>query len=326
MKAVQFSETGGPDVLEYVDMLKPSAGPGEVLVRAEAFGVGKPDVLLRTGVYKWMPPLPAVIGNEMAGVIEAVGSGVSDFAMGQRVLVFGTGGGRHAEYNAVPTDIITPLTENIAMEDAVSIPNYAIAWCLLFEVHGGAEVRRVYVNGAAGGVGSAVVDICRHAGIEVIAGAGSKARCAAAEKLGATHTIDYSTENGIERVDEITKGEGVTLVLDQLIGPSFTDSLAMLAPLGTIISFNALAGMPDKNLFVEMRANLAKSPAVRCFSWHSYDRAPEMRARILDEVVNLFDAGAVKPLIAETLPLSEARRAHEILDARENIGKIVLVP
>jgi NADPH:quinone reductase len=326
MKAIQFSETGGPDVLNYVDLPDPAPGPGEVLVKAHAFGVGKPDMLLRSGVYKWMPELPAIIGNEMTGHVTGVGAGVSHIALGQAVLVFGTGGGRHAEFNAVPADIVTPLPGAVDLDAAVCIPNYAIAWCLLREASSGTDVRSVYVNGAAGGVGSAVVDLCRLEGIEIVAGASSAAKCAFAASLGAAHTIDYSSGNVADRVLEATGGRGVDLVLDQLVGPDFTDNLRMLAPLGMIISFNALAGLPEKELFAEMRAHLGKSPAVRCFSWHSYDANPDARARVLGEVVDRFASGGLTPPIHATLPLAEARKAHEMLDNREILGKIVLKP
>ncbi|MBT6285794.1 MAG: zinc-binding dehydrogenase [Rhodospirillaceae bacterium] len=326
MKAIQFSETGGPEVLEYVDLPDPTAGPGEVLVKAQAFGVGKPDVLLRSGVYKWMPPLPAVIGNEMTGHVVGVGAGVSHLALGQAVLVFGTGGGRHAEMNAVPADIVTALPGGVDLDAAVCIPNYAIAWCLLKEACAGTDVKSVYVNGAAGGVGSAVIDLCRLEGIEVIAGASSDAKCAFASDIGATHTINYGSENVVERVLALTDDRGVDLVLDQLIGPDFTDNLQMLAPLGMILSFNALAGLPEKELFAEMRAHLGKSPAVRCFSWHSYDANPDARARVLGEVVDRFADGGLTPPIHATLPLADARKAHEMLDARDILGKVILKP
>jgi NADPH2:quinone reductase len=326
MKAIQFSQTGGPEVLEYVDLPDPTAGPGEVLVKAHAFGVGKPDVLLRSGVYKWMPPLPAVIGNEMSGHVIGVGAGVSHLALGQAVLVFGTGGGRHAEMNAVPADIVTALPGGVDLDAAVCIPNYAIAWCLLKEACAGTDVKSVYVNGAAGGVGSAVIDLCRLEGIDVIAGASSDAKCAFAKDLGATQAINYASWNVADRVLELTGGRGVDLVLDQLVGPDFTDNLRMLAPLGMILSFNALAGLPEKELFAEMRAHLGKSPAVRCFSWHSYDADPEARARVLGEVVDRFADGSLFPPIHATLPLADARQAHELLDARDILGKVVLKP
>ncbi|CAN0566445.1 unnamed protein product, partial [Laminaria digitata] len=114
--------------------------------------------------------------------------------------------------------------------------------------------------------------------------------------------------------------------LDQLVGPEFTDNLCMLAPLGMILSFNALAGLPEKDLFAEMRAHLGKSPAVRCFSWHSYDADPDARARVLGEIVDRFAEGGLFPPIHATLPLADARKAHEMLDAREIFGKVVLKP
>jgi len=124
----------------------------------------------------------------------------------------------------------------------------------------------------------------------------------------------------------VTDGRGVDLVLDQLVGPDFTDNLRMLAPLGMILSFNALAGLPEKELFAEMRAHLGKSPAVRCFSWHSYDANPEARARVLGEVVDRFADDRLFPPIHATLPLADARQAHELLDARDILGKVVLKP
>jgi NADPH2:quinone reductase len=331
VKAIQFSETGGPEVLEYVDLPDPTAGPGEVLVKAHAFGVGKPDMLLRSGVYKWMPELPAVIGNEMSGHVIGVGAGVSHLALDQAVLVFGTGGGRHAELNAVPADIVTALPGEVDLDAAVCIPNYAIAWCLLKEACAGTDVKTVYVNGTAGGVGSAVIDLCRLEGIEVIGGASSDNKSTFAKDLGATHTLNYGSGNSgsgnvADSVLELTDGRGVDLVLDQLVGPDFTDNLRMLAPLGLILSFNALAGLPGKELFAEMRAHLGKSPAVRCFSWHSYDTNPDARARVLGEVVDRFAGGVLFLPIHATLPLSDARKAHELIDARDILGKVVLKP
>ncbi|MBN42053.1 MAG: quinone oxidoreductase, partial [Alphaproteobacteria bacterium] len=131
MKAVQIQNYGGPEVVEIIDIPTPAPDPGQVLVKAHTFGLGYPDVLLRTGVYKWRPALPSILGNEMSGHIEAVGTGVTGFEIGQPVLVFGTGGGRHAEYNAVDTALVTPLPEAVDLEAAVSIPNYLVGWAML---------------------------------------------------------------------------------------------------------------------------------------------------------------------------------------------------
>ena len=326
MKAAQIAAYGGPEVIEIVDLPTPSPGEGEVLVRAEAIGVGKPDFLLRSGIYKWKPPLPTILGNEMSGHIEALGPGVSGLREGQPVLVFGTGGGRYAEYNAVSTSLVTPLPDSVDLDAAVSIPNYIIAWALLFEAARGIEPKTAYVNGAAGGMGVAIIDLCKSQGIDIIGGVSTDDKCTFISGFGATHAINYSRDSVAEKALELTDGRGVDLAFDQLIGPRFTDSLDMLAPLGMVVSFNALAGLPEDELFAAMRARLGKSLAVRCFSWHAFDGDPEKGRQITAAVVEQFAAGTFNPPIHELMPLSEARRAHEMLDAREIRGKLVLKP
>jgi len=326
MKAIQIRSIGGPEVLEAADLPVPVPQAGEVRVRALAIGVGKPDVLLRTGVYRWMPPLPAVPGAEMSGRVEAVGAGVESIVPGQYVLVYSLGGRCYAEQACVPATAVTPLPDSIDPVDAVSIPNYQVAHALLTEAARGQRSHTVYINGAAGGIGCAVIQLCRRAGIRVIAGAGSKAKCAFASRVGASDTVDYGSGDPVAQVLELTGGAGVDLVLDHLVGPDFTAGLKMLAPFGMIVSFNMLRGWPDKDLFRELRANLERSPAVRCFTMHSYDRDPASRRRLMAETVGLFAAKEVSPPVYRRLPLAQARQAHEMLDAREVLGKLVLEP
>jgi NADPH2:quinone reductase len=326
MKAIQISATGGPEVLHYVDVPTPVPGDREVLVRAHAIGVGKPDVLFRTGIYRWMPPLPAIPGAEMGGVIEAVGPGVDGLRVGQKVLVYRFRGGCYAEKIALPEGEVTLLPDSVDLDDAASIPNFQVAWALLNEASRGLGPRTVYINGAAGGIGTAVIELCRLNDIDVIAGASSDEKCAFATAQGATHVVNYGSENVAARILELTGGRGVDLILDHLVGKDFTDNLKMLAPMGMIVSFNALAGFPEKDLFKEMRAHLPKSPAVRCFTMHSFDHDPLARKRVADNVVALFAAGKVKPPVCARLPLADARKAHEMLDARVVLGKLLLKP
>lgn len=326
MKAIQISASGGPEVLSLVDLPDPTPSEGEVLVRAHAIGVGKPDVLFRTGVYRWRPPLPAVPGAEMTGVIEAVGRGVTDLRIGERVLVYRFAGGCYAEKIALPASEVSPLPAAVDLDDAVSIPNYQVAWALLNEAARGLAPKTVYVNGAAGGIGAAVIQLCRLAGIDIIAGASTAEKCAFAHAQGATYTVDYGRDNVVEQIRDLTNGHGVDLILDHIVGKDFTDNLKMLAPMAMIVSFNALGGFPEKDLFREMRAHLPVSPAVRCFTMHSFDRDLEARRRIAARTIELFAAGKVKPPVHARLKLAEARRAHEMLDAREALGKILLKP
>lgn len=330
MQAIQIRNAGGPEVLELVDIAQPQPAPGEVLVRAVAIGVGKPDVLMRTGVYRWMPALPATPGTEMTGTIAALGDGVAarfpELRVGAPVLVYHLRGGCYAEYAAVPAADVTPLPDGIDLDGAVSISNYQVAWALMYRAARGVDIRTVYINGAAGGIASAVIQLGNVAGFTVIGGASSAEKCAFASAQGAAHTVNYSSERVVDRVLEYTGGEGVDLILDHVIGRNFTDSLDMLGNLGMIVSFNALGGTPEKELFREMRAHLPKSPAVRCFTMHSYDNDPVGKRQVTAAVIDLFARGQVNPPIHERLPLAQARRAHELLDARAVMGKLVLKP
>lgn len=326
MKAIQIAKTGGPEVLALVDLPRPEPGPGEVLVHAQAIGVGKPDVLFRTGVYRWMPTLPAIPGAEMSGHVEALGADVSDLHVGDPVLVYHLGGGCYAQYARVPASAVTRLPQDIDLDDAVSIPNYRVAYALLTEAARGMTPKTVYVNGAAGGIGSAVIQLCQWQGITVIAGASTAAKCAFAEGQGATHTIDYGRESVADRLLDLTHGHGVDLILDHIVGKDFTDNLRALAPFGLIVSFNALGGLPEKDLFREMRAHLPKSPGVRCFTMHSFDHDPAGRRRVAERVIEIFAGRRVRPAVDCRLPLAEARQAHERLDARAVLGKLILEP
>jgi NADPH2:quinone reductase len=246
--------------------------------------------------------------------------------LGAPVLVYHTKGGCYADANVFPATSVTPLPDGVDLDAAVSIPNYQVAWALLNEAARGVEPRTVYVNGAAGGVGSAIIELCRLNGLTVIAGASSTAKCAFATAQGATHTIDYSRENVADRLLGLTDGRGVDLMLDHLIGADFTDNLKALATFGLIVSFNALRGLPERDLFKEMRAHLPRSPGIRCFTMHSFDEDPAARARIAAATIALFAAGRVKPAVFARIPLGNARQAHELLDSRQVMGKLLLLP
>jgi NADPH2:quinone reductase len=326
MKAIQITQYGGPDVLRYIDLPVPQPGAGQVLVRIHSAGVGKPDVLLRTGVYKWKPPLPTVLGSEGTGSIVEVGTDVEGFAAGDKVLVSYASVGSYAEYVVAPAKNVLKLPAGLDLQQAVNIPNYVTAYALLHDAARGIEWDMLYVNGAAGGLGVAIIELANNLGKKVIAGASTEEKCAFLRKQGAAHTINYGAQAVVPEVLRLTDGCGVPLILDHLIGPRFTDSLDMLAPLGMIVSFNALLGFPAEDLFAQMRAHLANSPAVRCFSGHIYDKNPARLREIQTAVLKLFASGAMKPPIYEVIPLAQAQRAHELLDAGKVLGKLILKP
>jgi NADPH2:quinone reductase len=330
MKAIVISRTGGPEVLEYVEVPTPRPAPGEVLVRAHAIGVNYFDLLIRTGRYRWMPRLPFIPGNEMSGHVVAMGPEARRWREGQAVFItgydIGNRGGLYAEYVAVPQDAVWQLPERIDLDAAVALTNYQLAFILLHQAARGIEARDVVVYGAAGGVGTALLDVAQLAGAQVIGIAGSAEKCAFIRSRGADAAVNYAIEPVVERVMALTDGRGADLLFDHVAGKGFADGLKMLAPLGMVVSYGLLGGMPETDLFAEMRNNLETSPAVRCFTMHTYDHMLAPRRAAMGSVIELLAAGRIEPAIAGKLPLAEAHRAHELIEARRVMGKIVLKP
>jgi NADPH2:quinone reductase len=278
LKVVLLRAPGGPEVLEVCEAPIPEPGENEVLIEAEAFGVGQPDVLIRKGIYMWMPPLPANPGNDLAGRIAGVGRGVSGIGLGQKVLLsardLARRGGCYAEYVAVPAEAVHVLPENVDLEQAVALANYQVAHALLHETAGPRVPGSVLVVGAAGGVGSALVQLAKLAGMTVIGTVSGPEKAEFARAMGADYIVNYRQRPGPEAVLELTGGQGVDLVLDHVGGPAFTGYLAALANWGTLVSYNAFTGLPDKDLFAEMRRHVGR--VRRCAaSPSSYDRDRE---------------------------------------------------
>lgn len=330
MKAVLVHQPGGPDALDYVDLPIPEPGPGQVQIRAEVFGVGQPDVLIRRGVYKWMPPLPANPGNDLAGRITALGSGVENVEIGQKVLLSARDlpqrGGCYAEYVVAPADAIHLLPAGIELEAAVCLANYQVAYALLHECGHQRSPESVPVVGAAGGVGTALVQLAKLAGMNVIGTVSSTEKADFARRNGADHIVNYRLENVVARTRELTEGRGVGLVLDHVCGPEFTDYLGALGRWGTLVSYNAFAGLPEENLLGAMRNHLDVCPAVRCFSFHIYDHDREGRRALMCNVIDALNRGAIRPAISSRFKLAEVRKAHTLLEQGAALGKIVMTP
>ncbi len=330
MKAILLRQPGDPSALEYVDLPTPVPGDGEVLVKADTIGVSMPEILVRRGVYNWMPPLPAIPGIEMSGTVVAHGRGVAEPPIGQPVFVSARDlpvrAGCYAEYIAVPARAALPLPPECALEAAACLSNYQVAYHVLHTAARGVAVQTVLVHNAAGGVGSAAVQLALIAGVSVIGVAGSDLKTGAVLALGAGQAINYRTEDVVARVIEVTGGRGVDLILDPIGGQGFARNFAMLAALGMVVSYGRLDGPPDAELAAAMRAHSAASPAVRFFTIHSFDDRPDIRAATMKTLLGHLAAGEIRPLIHGRLPLAEAARAHELLESGAVIGKLLLKP
>lgn len=331
MKAVVVSTPGGPQALELAELRRPEPAPGEVRIKAAAIGVGRPDVLIRQGTYKWMPPLPAIPGNEVAGVVDALGAGAeaAGLDVGDRVLFSARElpqrGGGYAEYVCAPAAALYPLPDAIGFDQAVSLPNFQLAQALLFGCGSARPVRSVLITAAAGGVASAMLQTARARGLQVIATASTQDKRAYALSQGATVALDPKATDLAEQVKAHTLGQGVDLALDPSGGALFIACLHALAPLGLAVSYNIMAGMPA-DVFAVLRQLLGRSLAVRTFSMHTFDEDVSNRRALMQQAIDLMASGAVQAPPTTVMPLADARRAHEQLDDTRFTGKLVLRP
>lgn len=330
MQAVVIRDVGRTDVLQVEDLAIPHPRADEVLVRTHAIGVGRPDILVRTGRYAWMPRLPAIIGIESAGVIVQIGRDVQTRAVGDVVYVnardLAERSGGYAEYRAVPAGAAHLLPAGCDLGQAAALGNYQVAECLLRMGGTFPCVRRVAVLGAAGGVGSAVLQLARLRGLHSIAVVSSPDSFGFVREQGASEVIDRSSDDVVSRIIQLTNGQGVDLLLDVASGDVLPGLFKALAPLGIVVSYGFLLGEPSSATVPAMRSRFGSSPGWRLFSMHALDAAPDMRADVTATVINAFAAGQVKPAIHRRLPLAQAREAHEMFERGGLRGKIILCP
>lgn len=339
MRQVWVTRRGGPEVLEVREAFDPSPGPGEVRIQVAAAGVNFADVMIRIGIYPHPPKLPAVIGYEVAGVVDAAGENVVDPAIDTRVLALLPNYGGYSEAVVVPAGEALPIPDSLSFEKAAAVPvNYLTAWLMLVRQGNVRPGERVLVHGAAGGVGQAAVQICRWRGAEVIgtASAGKHARLKAS---GVAHCIDYRTQDFEAAVRDITGGEGVDVVLDPIGGKSWSKSRRCLAPLGRLCLFGASAMVAGsrRNLWTIVKS-LAGMPRYSPLDLMSHNHGVfglsmgELGARqalcvpMLREILELVRDGVFAPEVDRTFPLEEAGAAHAYLQSRRNFGKVILTP
>ncbi len=330
MKVIRVPRHGPPDVLACLDEPEPAPQPHEVLVKAQAIGVGIPDILIRAGTYPWMPKLPAVPGTELSGTVEAVGAAVSRYRVGDRVLVSAREnnerGGCYAEFVTAAEDAVFALPDGIDMDGAAALANYQLVRLLLTDAARTEPGQTILVYAAAGGVGSALVDVASRMGLTVIGVAKGAEKAAFVRALGAMRAIDRTRENIAEAIAEATAGRGVDVIFDCVGGPAFADNIGLLAHLGQVVSYGALAGQPQGDLLAAMREHRGKSPAVRIFSIHAYDKRRDERRGAMTWAIEELAQGRIRPAIHARVPLAEARRAHEMVEAGSTRGKVLLQP
>jgi NADPH2:quinone reductase len=309
-----------------VEVPIPKPGPGEVLIKAHAIGIGHFDMLIRAGRYPWMPPLPYVLGNEMSGhVVDANGTGLRQ---GEAVYVAnwdnGYKGGFYAEYLVASVTAVRRLPDGVDLDRAAALSNYTVAAGIL-DCAVRFPFQTLAAHGAAGGMGIALMELARLAGAFVIGIAGGERKCELIRELGA-EAVDHQREDVVTRVLELTGQRGADVVCNHMAGETLGRDLRMVAPFGVLVSYGALQGLPQSDLYREMRANVTRCPAVRCFTMHSFDHASDLRDRCTDKVLGLFLDGQIRPVLGRTFALAQVAEAHRALEERGVIGKLLLKP
>jgi NADPH2:quinone reductase len=330
MKTVVLRQPGGPDVLEIVEGPMPVPGPGEVVIRSRAIGVSRPDILIREGRYSWMPPLPASPGSELSGVIDAIGSGVSSFQVGQAVLVSARDlpvrGGCYTEAICVPAGAAYALPAGVDFDQAVVLPTYLVAYAMLEMFESPERLKSIFVTGVAGGIGGAIAELAKDRGLMVIGSVGSAEREAYARKAGVDHIVNYREEDVVARILALTGGRGVDAAFDHIVGPNFAALFSSLADFGTLVFYNVHNQPPDADVFEEMSRLSTKSLALRCFNIHTYDHHRDKRQQMTRSLIDLLAQRRINPRVGLRLPLSEAATAQTLLEQGSVSGKIVLYP
>jgi len=344
VKALVQTGNGGPQVLQVLERPDPTVGPGEVRIAVKAAGINFADTMARVGLYPDAPKPPCVMGYEVAGTVESLGAGVTDFAVGDRVMA-GTRFGGQAELISVPADQVLPLPDRLSFEQGAAFPvNYGTAYAALIIMGSLREGDRVLIHAAAGGVGIAATQIARNVGAAKILGTASPSKHDAIREQGVTDPIDYRSQDFAAETMRITGGEGVDLVIDALGPTSFRKDYRLLRSGGRLVMYglSEVTNEGGRDIPAALKS-LAKMPLATLPWWKSlalmnenkgvfglnmlkwWDREGSLD-RLTEPLMADLESGRLNPVVAESFPFERAGEAHEFIAQRRNVGKVVLFP
>lgn len=324
MQAVEISQPGGPEVLTLVERPVPTPGPGEVLIRVSAAGVNRPDVFQRKGAYPPPPGASDLPGLEIAGEIVDGDPAPGGFKQGDKVCALVAGGG-YAEYCVAPAVQCLPVPEGLSEIEAAGLPEtYFTVWTNVFDRGRLAAGESLLVHGGASGIGTTAIQIAKAFGNTVYATAGSDERVKAIEELGADKGINYRTQDFVEEIKTLTDGRGVDVILDMVAGDYVARNIDCLADDGRAVLIALLGGNKATIPCAEiLRRRLTLTGSTL------RPRPVEFKAAIAkqlrEKVWPLLEAGKIKPVVHATFPLGDASKAHAMMEAGEQIGKLILV-
>ena len=322
MKAIRFNQTGGPEVLDYVDVDLPPPGPGQVRVKHTVIGVNFIDTYHRSGLYKL--PMPSGLGSEAAGVVEAAGAGVTSLKEGDRVAYAGAFGA-YADANNVGADRLVKIPAGISDETAAAAMLKGMtAQYLLKRTYAVKKGQTILFHSAAGGVGLIAGQWAKHLGVTVIGTVGSDDKIALAKSNGYAHVLNSREADWPKKVRELTGGVGVPVVYDSIGKDTFAGSLDCLAVRGMFVSFgNSSGAVPafEPGILSAKGSLYLTRPTLA-----SYTRNAAELQETADDLFSVIASGAVKIAVHQRFKLSEARQAHEALHSRATTGATVLIP
>jgi NADPH2:quinone reductase len=323
-KAVRIRQHGGPEEMELVEVEVGQPGPGEIRIRHKAVGLNFIDVYQRSGLYQL--PMPLTLGMEGSGIVEAVGEGVAHLKVGDRAAYASQPPGSYSEVRVMPAKTVCKLPDAISFETGAAMMLKGLTAQYLLKrtlPQGGLKAGdHVLFHAAAGGVGLIAVQWAKALGLQLIGTAGSDEKCALAKSLGAAHVINYSTEDFVARVKEITGGKGVKVVYDSVGKDTWDKSLDCLAPFGLMASFGNASGpvapfapglLGNKGSLYVTRQTLFTHIATR-----------ETTQQMADDLFEAVTSGKVQIRIDQTFPLAQVREAHQALEARKTTGCTIL--
>ncbi|MGV2166491.1 NAD(P)H-quinone oxidoreductase [Agrobacterium sp. 16-172Ci] len=324
MRFIDLPSHGGPEVMRLSQAPLPKPAKGEVLVKVEAAGVNRPDVAQRQGTYP--PPKDAspILGLEIAGEVVALGEGVTEFKLGDKVCALANGGG-YAQYCTVPAGQALPFPKGYDAVKAAALPEtFFTVWANLFQMAGLTEGESVLIHGGTSGIGTTSIQLARAFGAEVYATAGSAEKCEACVKLGARRAINYREEDFAAVIKTETDGKGVDVVLDMIGAAYFEKNLSALAKDGclSIIAFLGGAVAEKVNLTPIMVKRLTVTGST--MRPRTADEKRAIRDDLVAEVWPLIESGQLAPVINRVFTLDEVVEAHRLMESSSHIGKIVM--
>ena len=321
MKAIRIHQFGPTEeALQYEEVPTPEPGPGELLIKVEAASLNRADIGLRKGTYRISADaLPIIPGREFAGVITKVGTGVTEFNLGQRVVAYPSLGG-YAEYAVAKASEVRPVPDGVSSAQAAALPTvFLTAWFGLLEDGRLKAGEWLLVQAGSSGVGNAAIQIGKHLGAKVITTTGSEEKCRRLRQLGADVTIDVSQNDFVPEVMRDTGNRGVDVVLEMIGGEVYDKSLKALAPGGRLFSIGgAFGAIPDPP------PTLSEGRKASRFSITNHLKAKPQDFRQLDVILKLVQERKFQVVIGKTFPLAETRAAQRYLEGREHFGKVML--